>query len=436
MPDDASRLNWVTGDSFGMKIPAHASALIDAGPEYLTALFQRAGTLSPDNRIVSITKSTVIRGGSTGSKLLLHVAYDSNATGLEQQLFVKFSRDFESKKRDAARYQMDLEIRFANLSMEPGFPIIVPTCYFADFHTATGTGILVTQCIPYGKGNTEPQHEKAKDYQLASPLPYYESLIKSLATLASESKKNGMAEKISSLFPFRPEQLDVGARQTDTADGVTRKVAAFIDFASHYPDLFPDHIRSNKFLSRLEVEAALFQANQHRVNAFLNSNTDLVALCHWNAHVDNAWFWRSESNEIECGLLDWGNVSQMNVAMALWGCLSAAEISFLDQHFEHLLELFVSEYRFLDGNNGVDLLKQHFIVYMASMGLAWLLDGPVNTLLKIDGLETVENRFDPRIQENEAARTQLQILTVFLHLWSRTDMKSVIENMDLQRGIN
>ncbi|RLU02823.1 MAG: hypothetical protein D9N11_07265, partial [Ketobacter sp.] len=94
MPNDASRLDWVKGDSFGVEIPAHPDALIDAGPEYLTALFQRAGTLSQDNRIKAITRSTIIRGGSTGSKLLLHVAYESNVTGLEQQLFVKFSRDF------------------------------------------------------------------------------------------------------------------------------------------------------------------------------------------------------------------------------------------------------------------------------------------------------------------------------------------------------
>ena len=47
---------------------------------------------------------------------------------------------------------------------------------------------------------------------------------------------------------------------------------------------------------------------------------------------------------MECGLMDWGNVSQMNVAMAVWGCLSAAEIWIWNDHLDELLDLFITEF--------------------------------------------------------------------------------------------
>ena len=168
----------------------------------------------------------------------------------------------------------------------------------------------------------------------------------------------------------------------------------------------------------------------------LQSNPELIALCHWNAHVDNAWFWRAdanaEANEMACGLFDWGNVSQMNVAMALWGCLSAAELPFLDQYLDHLLQLFANEYfaNPADKSAFLPMIKLHFIMYMASMGLSWLLDGPIYTLNKLNGPDPIMSRFDARIEDNETARTQLQIMTVFLHLWAQTDMQQIIDGLD------
>ena len=235
MPSDADKVDWIKGDRYGLDIPAHAAALLDAGPEYLTTLFQKAGSLAKDNHISSINGSTVVNGGSTGSKLLISVAYHKHLPHLHDQLFVKFSRDFESKKRDAARYQMDLEIRFAQLSMEPEFPIVVPTCYFADFHGETGTGILVTQCIPFGMDGNEPQHAKAMDYRLPSPLSHYEALVRTLARLAAGSKHGNLGQSISALFPFRPEQLDVGVRHSDSPGELSRKIDGYIDFASRHP---------------------------------------------------------------------------------------------------------------------------------------------------------------------------------------------------------
>lgn len=75
----------------------------------------------------------------------------------------------------------------------------------------------------------------------------------------------------------------------------------------------------------------------------LAADPNHIALCHWNANVDNAWFWRDADDVLQCGLMDWGCVSQMNVAMALWGAMSAAEITLWNEHFDALVTLFVTE---------------------------------------------------------------------------------------------
>src|SRR5438093_980510 len=88
-------LAWVTGDTLGLQMPAHAAALRDGGADFLTAAFRAMGALAPDNRVTRITQFEECPGGSTGRKLLLSVDYETPAANLHRELFVKFSRDFD-----------------------------------------------------------------------------------------------------------------------------------------------------------------------------------------------------------------------------------------------------------------------------------------------------------------------------------------------------
>ena len=83
---------------------------------------------------------------------------------------------------------MEPEIRFAALSRTPGFPIIVPTTMFADYHAESGTGVLITERIPFGVNGIEPQHEKCMDYAMADQLAHYRALFTSIAALAGTQK--------------------------------------------------------------------------------------------------------------------------------------------------------------------------------------------------------------------------------------------------------
>jgi hypothetical protein len=430
-----SAIDWVPGDMLGLQIPAHSEALRAGGESFLTDAFRSAGALAADNRVTRITQFEECPGGSTGRKLFLSVAYEKPAPGLFTALFVKFSRDFDDAIRDRAKIQMESEVRFALLSRTPGFPIAVPTCLFADYHKESGTGILITQRVAYATEGVERHYEKCLDYTMPAPLEHYQALIKSVARLAgtncagrlrdgSPNNPNDIAEQ----FPFDAGGLTVADRVPYTAKQLQNRVARYGEFAAKFPQLLPVNLTSSAFISQLSAEVARFPEHESAIKTFLHSKPEFIALCHWNANVDNAWFWRNARGEIECGLLDWGHVSQMNVAMALWGCLSGAETQFLDDHLDALLALFVAEFRRYGGPPvEVGELKFHLHLYIATMGLAWLMDAPALIQAQIPDLAAIDNRFDPRFSTNETARAQLQLMTTFLNLWRNQDFGRVLD---------
>ena len=98
---------WAPGDVLGLAIPADPEALRAGGPAFLTAAFRAAGVLGADNRVTAITRFEHCPGGSTGRKLMLGVAYETPAAGLETELFVTFSRDCDNELRDRGKDQME-----------------------------------------------------------------------------------------------------------------------------------------------------------------------------------------------------------------------------------------------------------------------------------------------------------------------------------------
>jgi len=427
--------DWVVGDALGREIPAHSEALRAGGEAFLTEAFRAAGSISAGNSIARITGFEEVFGGSTGRKLLLSVEYDKPAPDLHRDLFVKFSRDFDDDLRDRARTQMELEVLFALLSRSPNFPIVVPRCYFSDFHHQSGTGILITERIPYDRGGVEPHYPKCLDYRMPNQLEHYRALVTALARLAGSHKAGLLPGTVEDFFPFDPAKLTVSLRASYTPDQISDRVRQFAGFAGQYPQLLPDNILSGEFIARLATEAPRFQAMESLATGILQSKADMIALCHWNAHVDNAWFWRNSEGEMECGLMDWGNVSQMNVAMAIWGCLSAAELFIWNDHLDDLLELFVAEFSH-SGGSALDPaeLKRHMVIYVAMMGLAWMLDAPQLILKKVPDLAQAKDRLDPRIQSNERARSQLLIMSAFLNLWEKEDMSALMDYMEKTAG--
>jgi hypothetical protein len=427
---DPEPLDFVRGDTTGLAIPAHAKALRIGGEAFLTEALRTFGSISSHNRITRIARLEPFRGGNSGEKALLTVEYQHPEPGLHTDLFVKFSRDFTDAFRDRRRHELEAEVRLAALSRLPAFPIRVPTAYFADFHQASGTGILITQRIAFGHGNIEPLHRKCRDNELSEPLAYYRAIVSTLARLAAAHKSGLLSPQVDAYFPF-----DAGKAAADDPipwdeRQLRDRVARIGQFARDCPRLLPTQLAAPAFIASLEHDAIRFLRHERTVKRFLHADRDFIALCHYNANIDNAWFWRDASGALGCGLLDWGRVRQMNVAYALWGSLCGADLDLWDGHLDELLALFTSE---LHAHGGPRLdtaeLELHLNFYVATMGLATLIEAPALVLSRLPEAAGARDPLDPVFFKDDVARGFLHVFTGFLHLWQRHDFGASLDRL-------
>jgi hypothetical protein len=252
------------------------------------------------------------------------------------------------------------------------------------------------------------------DYAMDDQLGHYRAVLGAVARVAGTYPACRMPNGLLAVV----DEPSVGARPVLDADRLRRRVERLIDFAQAYPGLLPANVRSPEFLSRLHADLPRLLEREPVVWRMLREHTDFAALCHWNANVDNAWFWRGADGTLRCGLLDWGSVGQMNVAMAIWGCLCSAETQMWDDRFTYLLGHFVDEFQACGGPVlDVDVLARHVLLYASVMGMTWLLDVPGHVRSVVPGLTADATRMDPAIRDVESVRCRLQMMTNVLNLW-------------------
>lgn len=306
---------WVIGDHYGLPFPADHAALLSGGASFLTDAFRASGVLREDS-VARISGFREISGGSTGRKVVLSVEYGRTAAGFHADLFVKFSRDLDDPARDRGKTQMESEVRFASLARAPQFPIAVPSPLFADYHRRSGTGILITERISFGANGIERQYHKCLDYEMPAPLEHYRALLTALASLAGTHRSGRLPAEQTAHFPLDVRAATVGDRPPLSMERLERRVHQLGEFVGAHPGLVPAGVGSSEFLARFAEEAPRLALFEDAVADHLAADADYVALCHWNANIDNAWFWRDGDGTLRCGLMDWGCVSQMNLGMA------------------------------------------------------------------------------------------------------------------------
>src|SRR5262249_46323369 len=154
----------------------------------------------------------------------------------------------------------------------------------------------------------------------------------------------------------------------------------------------------------------------------LTGNRDLVALCHWNAHIDNCFFWRDAAGDLHSGLIDWGRVGQITFGSILWGGLSAAHHDIWDHHLDDLLTLFVEEYHAHGGPRVTrEELEFHLTLHIATMGVARVLAFPEVILFRLPECVNAGGPQDEMFLPVDPARNSLHVYTVFLKFWLRQD---------------
>jgi hypothetical protein len=419
---------WESGDLLGHDFPVHLDALRTGGPEFLTRAFRAAGSMGSGDRVDAITRLESWSGGSTGRKAILSVTYAHPRPDLPEHLFVKFSRDLDDDRRDRGRWQMASEARFGLLSSLPDFPVAVPRCLFAEYRLESGSGVLITERIAFGTDGIEPCHAKARDYELDDIGAHYGALVRAIARLAGWHRAGRFPHEVMAQFAPRGSGRRPGTSDPTTPEQIRERIERYAGFAGRVPQLVPEPIRSDAFIAELTEQAPRAVEHAEAIRAARRDTAEgLVAFCHWNANIDNAWFWRDEDGHLACGLMDWGNVGQLNLATALTSCLTFAEPDFVIERLDELLDVFVAAFEEAGGgplDRGA--LERHLALNVVAGGLRL----PLDTVPLIEGhvpdLATVEGRFDPRIAEDEFARTQLHILTSSLVRWQALDAAGLV----------
>jgi hypothetical protein len=420
---DSTIIDWAPGERLGLDLPAHPEALKAGGAAFLTRAFRATGALAEDNKVAEIIRLDEWRVGGTGTKAMLSVAYARDDPGLSRDLFVKFSRNFTDRTRDRVRYYMEPEVRLAHLSRDPIFPIAAPKCLYADFHPASGTGIIITERIPYGRAPVEPHFLKCMDQTLPEPLAHYRVLISALALLSGTHKAGRLGEAVEHDFPLDLDRLIASRRNPFDAEQLTMRVHRLADFIAKHPHLVPPRLADPAFLDGFRADAPLVIARQDAMSRLHFSRPDMIALCHWNANIDNAWFWREADGTLRCGLIDWGAVGQMHVCQTIWGSIAGAEPDLLDQHLDELLTLFIADYARAGGPQlDKGELEQHLDLHVIMSGLGGMLAAPRAILSEVPDPAIAVDRYDPVFTANETARVQLKITISFLDMWRRRDL--------------
>jgi hypothetical protein len=268
------------------------------------------------------------------------------------------------------------------------------------------------------------------DHLIGDPLPYYRAILSALARIAAAHRSGDLAGKVETLFPFDPE----GAARADpipwNEQELRERIVHYAEFAQTCPRLMPDAARSPDFWAKLEREAPRFLKHEVAIKRFLQADADYVALCHWNANIDNAWFWRDGDGTLHCGLMDWGRVRQLNLAFALWGSLNSAPHQVWEDHLDELLGFFLAELR-RNGGPSLDVgrFKLYMDMYVATMGLAWLIEAPMRILRYLPEAVEMTGPLDPRLLDCERARNQRHVSTLFLWLWEKHDFARSLDRV-------
>jgi hypothetical protein len=301
--------------------------------------------------------------------------------------------------------------------------------YFADFQRETGTGLLITERIAYGHGDILPFQPKCMDHALPDPLLYYRATLSALARLAAAHKAGRLSPEAEESFPFSADIAETEDPIPYDEPQLREVVGNYAVFAAQCAHLLPAELCASDFIAKVERDALHLLRHERTIKRYMHADSDFIALSHFNAHIDNAWFRRLPSGALDCGLMDWQRARQMNLAYAIWGCLSGANLQ-VWAHLDELLHQFANELH-VHGGPRLDVveLRLHLALYTAMIGLAQLIESPGIVLSRMPEVAKTSGPRDPLFDTNEGARTFLSVFTVLMNFWRTDDFGACVDRV-------
>jgi len=210
-------------------------------------------------------------------------------------------------------------------------------------------------------------------------------------------------------------------------DGCALMVKPALDFASKVaPQLFSERARSAANQERVLKTLQQSAAHWDDIKAYIGNTSDFVGIQHANLQADNAYFWRDEDGNLDCGVFDFsGIMRQQSYVNNFMGCLSGADADLLEEYEEQFMRCFSDEYARYGGPpiDAEELVLRYRLFYLmcGADTCSWI---EKDTLRELPAPEwkDIPDRFCAKFQDTWNARTRTTTFINFLELSSRRDL--------------
>jgi len=370
------------GDLFGLPVPKDLADFKQRGAKYLTQCFHAAGTLPRDNAVEKVVsfRRLPIEGknscGGAGPKAVFTVEYAKADPELHTHLFCKMPWAVEGESKEMGvdlfyRWKCsgtaDYEAQETTIYrfLGPIFPFKIPKFYFGDICRDNTNYLLITEQIMFGaKGKKDfgpyeilPVAEKFFDFQLDHKMRFeiYYALMRNQARLAAwdklgffevcppEMRGLAMAPPPVGSFEF-PRTMSEKQRQLIEKKSL-KSSELLMEFVTDIArECFPEKHRDPAFLKAVCDCGQDGYVYGQDIVLYQSLFPDLCAFQHWNLQSDNAYYWRKDDGEMDCGLIDWGGAAPANFASKLTGSITSAEGEILDEHEDGFIRCFIDTY--------------------------------------------------------------------------------------------
>lgn len=382
--EEMSKKN-LPGCFFGLPFPKTAEEIKspEFGADWLTKAFHAAGTMPADNRVTRIVRAEPLptsgfdAAGGAAMKMFLTVEYEKPDPELHTDLFCKYPYLFEEfpvARRELSGYgdadgpEIAVQMLLAHL-----FPFRTAKFYFGEVCRETTNFILISETIPFSKrGRVEngkiveqidyepyqilPVPGKYQDFLLSDPAEYYCCLFRTMGQLAAWDKQGryddyfGPAPSYTEAEFLKATSDQRKVFSTQQVEGQRQAIGKVIDTAIDYmrnviPNMVSQDMLAGNNMEKVKNELLeMFPHFTAMSGRYQLNNPDYIAAMHVNLQADNAFFWRDEYGDLDCGVLDWGGFNRAPFCMNFLGCLSGADPEIMIGHEEGIIRCFRDEY--------------------------------------------------------------------------------------------
>jgi hypothetical protein len=265
------------------------------------------------------------------------------------------------------------------------------------------------------------------DYAMPEPVAHYKAIMRGLARLSGAHRGGRLSPGFDEQFPVDLERIAAASAIDVQEEKLLQRANRMFDFIERYPQLFPADIQTRELRHQFISDIADVVAAADRIKAMLNGNPDFIAFAHWNANVDNCWFWRDAQGSLQCGFIDWANVGQISLAQSINGALSGAEPFIWDDHLDELLAVYIEEYAAQGGPLiGLEELRRHTLLVFVIGGMNYAMGAPIAIEREVDDIDAIESYRDSRFSRYENARIQLHMMTRMLSVWQTQKLGDMV----------